>query len=225
MTTYEPETPQEPQGPQEPSPEPEPTTEPGTEPTEPTEPPQEPQEPPAVPESEARIEQISGQLEKLNRHVAKRLGEILGDDAPFFETCEICSFSNTPGMRPSGPLPAEVQAAVYAALGQKTLDDLLDDPHSEVCNECGGKGSVKTRSEVEGQSALPCVKCGALGWLPTDSARGIRPGTAPNGVQPQALESAGGNAPQATPPAELDPRVAELQREGFVVIAPYVATS
>src|SRR4051812_36218629 len=58
-------------------------------------------------ESQARIEGINGQLEKLKKHVAKRLGEILGDDAPYFEDCEICSFSKTPGMRPMGPLPAE----------------------------------------------------------------------------------------------------------------------
>lgn len=225
MTTYEPETPQEPQAPQEPAPEPEPTPEPEPEPTEPQEPPQEPQEPPAVPESEARIEQISGQLEKLNKHVAKRLGEILGDDAPFFETCEICSFSNTPGMRPSGPLPAEVQGAVYQALGQASPDEYVEDTHSQVCSECNGFGEVATGSKVGGQAHLSCVNCTGLGWVPTDDARRSRYGTAPNGVQPQALESAGGNAPQATPPAELDPRVRELQAEGYAVIPPYVPTS
>jgi hypothetical protein len=157
-------------------------------------------------ESQARIERVHAQLEKLNKHTAKRLGEILGDDAPFFETCEICSFSNTPGMRPSGPLPPEVQAAVYAALGQASPSDYQTDSHATACPECNGFGEVATGSKVQGQDRLPCVACTGLGWVPTD-------------------ESAGGNAPQATPPAELDPRAVELQREGFVVIAPYKATA
>jgi hypothetical protein len=171
-------------------------------------------------ESSAHIEAIGKKLDNLNKYVARKMGEILGDDAQLFELCEICTFSQTPGWRPSGPLPSEVVTAVMHALGRHATSDYKPDTHSKACDDCGGLGSVATGSQVPGQDKLPCVECKGLGWLATDAERGGFSGASLNGPQPATPAETAGPQPD---PSEYDTlTVAEMKARGGVVIPPYV---
>lgn len=174
------------------------------------------------PSSFARMEEIGKKLDLLQKHVAKRMGEILGDDVALFEICEICSFSNTPGWRPSGPLPDDVVTAIRHALGQAAPSDYLPDTHSQVCPECAGWGQVASGSKVQGQDLLSCKNCNGMGWKATDEAR------QPN-YNGQAPTTPAGQFEAVAPPPETDPAVAaalELVREaGFTAVPPYRPTT
>lgn len=207
--------------PDEPAPTQEPTPEP--EPDVPLpEPEPEPEAEPQEPSSFARMEEIGRKLDGLQKHVAKRLGEILGDDVALFEECEVCSYSNTPGWRPRGPYPVEVANTVMAVLGRADEAEYKADEHSQTCAECGGYGQVASGSKVQGQDLLPCVRCDSRGWTPTDEKR----------QSPWQL-AANGAAPPPSPVADLAPaapelspedaaEVAALKEKGYTVIAPFV---
>jgi hypothetical protein len=196
VTEPEPETSDAP----EPAPEPEPEPEPDTE-----------------PESGAMMEAMGKQLDQLQKHVATRIGKILGDQATEWEECEVCSYWGTPGWRHKGPLPSEVEDVVRAALGQHSLAALKKDQYSDVCTKCDGEGFVSTGSKVPGQQELPCLNCKGLGWVPTPDGQRSGGIFTPNGPQLAAVPPT-----VAAQPAEPDPpEVAALKAQGYMVIAPF----
>jgi hypothetical protein len=195
-------------------------TEPEPEPDD-TEPEPEP-EPDAAPEADsyARVEEIGKQLDKLRQHVAKRLGAILGDDAPFYTECELCTPFGVPGFRPPVDLPPEVQGALYHLLGQHAPSDYQPDKHSTGCPSCNGFGEVATGSKIIGQDRLPCVECNGNGWQATDDARRSKIGAALNGPTP--AEPAPAYAASVVPDIsqEDEAEVARLRGLGYAVIPP-----
>lgn len=217
---------EQPEQPQEAPEAPEAPTDPEAEPETPEQPtePEQPAEPPAEGiQTPEEIEAIAKKLEGLQKHVSKRLGDILGDDAPLYQPCPVCTSFQTPGFVPPIPPPIDVQTEIYHYLGQAAPSDYQEDSHSAVCSKCGGWGEVATGSKVQGQDRLPCIECGGMGWVATDDARRARSGLAPNGLSPSFPPPALEASAMPEQPAEDDPRVAELRREGYAVIPPYKA--
>jgi hypothetical protein len=149
-----------------------------------------PETEPAAPESSAELARRDKALDGLNKHVARRLTEILGDDATAYAPCEICTAFGTPGWRPGGDLPAEVKVVVSHALGVQTADDLEQARDTARCADCGGRGYVRTGSLVADFESAMCLACQGRGWVATDERRRVLIGQAPNGAEPQTLQPA-----------------------------------
>jgi hypothetical protein len=180
---------------------------------------------PSEPDALARITEIDKKLEGLRKHVATRMGVILGEDAQYYVEDPISRWSGVPGWMPPIDLPPDVAAELYHLLGMRSPTDLLPDPHSMECDECGGEGVNLTKSKVQGQTELPCVKCETRGWLPTDDARRAKGATVTNGLAPSyPPPSPVASAVPETQPDE-DPRAVELRQLGYAVIPPYVTAS
>lgn len=199
----------EPQPQPEPHPEPEPEPEPGAEP----------------PDSQAQIEKMAKSLDMLSKHVAKRVGEILGEDANEFEECELCTYWGTPGWRHKGALPEAVEDGLRVAMGDHALAEFKGDEFSRACEKCNGLGYVLTGSKVNGQESLPCLKCKGLGWVAVGNERASGVFVTPNGP------AAGQPAPlvPAVPAAPESPEIIAarelLQHAGHMVIAPFVGAT
>jgi len=97
------------------------------------------------------MERMGKSLDALQRHVSKRITEILGDLAPEWEECELCNYWNTPGWRHKGPLPEAVEDALRVALGGHGIAEFKPDEFSRACEKCNGLGFVLTGSKVTGQ--------------------------------------------------------------------------
>jgi len=204
-----------------------------------TEPAPEPEPEPEAPEEEPDIElAAAGELElelarnarkvslqKLQAHVAKRLGEILGDEAPAYAACPLCTPFETVGWIPPVELHPEHAAMVYAVLNIRPPLELVDDPHSIECDECAGAGANRMPTRVLEQERAVCVKCQGRGWLAKDNARRVAGASLFNG--PTA---------DVTPPLESSsfvPDVAPEQLEeiqrlrdlGYAVVPPFRATA
>lgn len=176
----------------------------------------------AAPDSEADMEAIGKKLDGLQKHVARRMGEILGDEAQHFEECEVCSFFNTPGWRFSGPYPPEVEVAVRTVLGMRAPDDYRPDGYSRQCDKCNGLGECVTGSKVLGQEALPCIDCAAKGWIAVGDERKQIAMFTPNGPQPTAVAPTPTFEPQPDPSEYDGLTVAEAKARGGMFIPPYV---
>lgn len=203
-----------------PDPEPDEGTEPEDEPTEPQEPAQapEPQQ-----DTLALLEERGKRFDTLSKHVAKRTGEILGEDATMAMECPLCSFYGMPGWVPTVPPPEELQSALLHYAGLRAPSDYARDGYSSACSKCNGLGEVLTGSQVMGQERLPCYDCQGKGWLAVGPERQAAFGSRPNGVaaatpQPSPLDQAMQPEPVAEPPS-----VAELRQQGYLVVAPIQA--
>lgn len=215
------------------APEPQETETPDLEPEAPQAPPEEgeqgePAEPavpqpegePAEPETSAELARRDKALDALNKHVAKRLTDILGEDATAYTPCEICTAFGTPGWRPGGDLPAEVKVVVSHALGVQTAEDLEQARDTARCADCGGRGYVRTGSLVPDFESAMCLACQGRGWVATDERRRVLIGGEPNGAR------SGTNAQDVTITRDYNeaipepPAAAELRAAGYVVMAP-----
>jgi hypothetical protein len=179
-----------------------------------------PEPEPAEPETSAELAKRDKALDGLNKHVAKRLTEILGDDATAYAPCEICTAFGTPGWRPGGDLPAEVKVVVSHALGVQTADDLEQAEDTARCGACGGRGYVRTGSLVPDFESAMCLSCQGRGWVATDERRAVLIGQAPNGATAQALEPAFPTGRDYNEAIPEPPAAAERRAAGWVVMAP-----
>jgi hypothetical protein len=179
-----------------------------------------PETEPAAPESSAELARRDKALDGLNKHVARRLTEILGDDATAYAPCEICTAFGTPGWRPGGDLPAEVKVVVSHALGVQTADDLEQARDTARCADCGGRGYVRTGSLVADFESAMCLACQGRGWVATDERRRVLIGQAPNGAEPQTLQPATHDYRDYNDAIPEPPAAAELRAAGYVVMAP-----
>lgn len=154
------------------------------------------------------------------KYLSKNMSELLGDEAIDYTECPACNYTNTPGFLHVSPCPPELMGFVYDwALGPKP-EDLKDDPHSKECDECAGNGKNATKSKVQGQDNLPCVKCNGIGWLPTDDARRPHSSVVPNGPTPLYPPPSSVASGVPVVQAEEDPEVQRLRQLGYAVIPP-----
>jgi len=152
------------------------------------------------------MEKMGKSLDALQRHVAKRITDILGDVAGEWEECEICNYWNTPGWRHKGPLPQEVENVLYVALNQASPRALKKDEYSRVCDKCDGYGVVSTDAKVQGQESLQCLGCKGMGWVPVGSERASGAFATVNG-------------PAAAPPAQVTPQPSAVPESPEVAAA------
>lgn len=152
-------------------------------------------------------------LDQLAGHVAKRYGEILGDDLDGFVPCALCS-PWFPGIRLPVMPDYETVSAVKVAIGEDPDPPLMQDRHSIECSDCGGLGKVLTGSKVSTQKSAQCLSCGGTGWQPTDNKRQAGSVVAPSAPPYQPVPGevlANGDEP---------PEVAKLKELGFIVVPP-----
>jgi rubrerythrin len=161
--------------------------------------------------SEKEIEARFDKLRKEQERHAKRVGEILEEDAQQLLVCELC-WPLAPGFR--WPLIEEEQrSAVLTAVGISPEPDLRQDKHSTVCPDCDGYGKVATGSKVEGHKSETCMACNAFGWV------GPRK-TMKSEVAAPAAPPAVVNGPHPEAPLDPDREAARqaAQAAGFMVI-------
>jgi hypothetical protein len=172
------------------------------------------------PSTEAVSEEIGKKLDKLQKYVANKMGDILGEDTTLFEICEVCSYTNTPGWRLSGPYPPDVELAVRHAMGQHAQTEYKMDGYSAVCDKCDGLGQTQSRSKVPGQDLLVCFGCKGRGWIPVGSERGGTPLVAQNGGTLHNEEN-GQTFDVIDVQTRADsPEVAALKAQGYIIIDP-----
>jgi len=156
------------------------------------EPPQEPQEPQGL--SEKEIESRFEKLEKERQRHAKRVGEILEEEAQELVPCELC-WPPAPGFR-FPQMPEEQRSAVMTAIGFAGTPELEEAKDARQCPDCKGEGQVKTGSKVPGYDAMPCAACqgrGAVGERFAEkivASRTTGAGVVVNGPQSEAPLSA-----------------------------------
>lgn len=172
------------------------------------------------PSTEAVSEEIGKKLDALQKHVAKKMGDILGEDVTMFEVCEVCSYTNTPGWRLSGPYPPDVETAVRHAMGQHAPAEYKTDGYSSVCTQCEGLGQTQSRSKVPGQDLLVCYGCKGRGWVPVGPERGGAPLVVQSGDTISNAENGEVYAVTAVEPELDSPEIAKLKADGYIIIQP-----
>jgi hypothetical protein len=177
-------------------------------------------EPDAEIESSARIEEIGKKLDQLGKHVARRMGDILGEDAQLYRPCMCGELFQTPGwLPPIDPTP-DAQAFMYHWMGQRSPSDLISDPYSKPCETCKGEGALASWSRKADAAPLPCPDCESKGWIATSPKRGAVGGALPNGPLPAQPGESISPAPPLV--ASDTPEAAALRAAGWVVLPPPV---
>ena len=200
----------------EPQPEPGPDDEPGA--------PQEPSAPEPEPvETQALLEERGKRFEKLSQHVAKRTGEILGEDATIVQECPLCTYWGMPGWIPTVDPPQDLQAHLMHYMGQRAASDFQRDQYSAACSKCNGLGEVLTGSHVFGQERLPCFDCKGMGWIAVGDERRSGVLALANGVAAPSAPLAPADAAMSPAPLDEPPEVAALRSQGYLVVAPLPA--
>lgn len=178
----DPEPVQEPTGEPESDPEPEDDPEPEEDPDDPQEPGDEQLRQQALAEqglSEKELEKGFQRLEAEAQRHAKRIGEIMGEDATMLVACELCA-PNLPGFRFPHIPPDDVVQRVRVAIGLADFTELAKAEHVRECDKCRGRGSVLSGSKVPGKETVQCPPCKGNGFLhiggtPTPVAADVAP--------------------------------------------------
>lgn len=148
--------------------------------------------------SDREIQSAMDKLAREEERHAKRVGDIMGEDALVLVKCELCA-PGIPGFRFPVQPDDETTQAVRKAIGDAPPEDYKQSPDADVCEACGGLGRQLTGSLVPEHRTKPCSRCLGAGWLDKTQA--------PTAPTPQSLDV--GRAPIAeTFPAdvpEVDP--------------------
>lgn len=161
----------------------------------------------------AEVERINKALAREAQRHAGRVVEIMGADSDILEQCPLC-LPLIPGFRYPTPPVAEQLAAVKEAIGEPATPNYRPDQYSKVCDVCDGLGGVLTGSKVANQATLPCIKCGAQGWLPIGPER--------QGAQAAPINGGAPPVSYTLPPVDTPdpPEVASLKALGYIVVPP-----
>lgn len=166
-------------------------------------------------EIEARIKK----LDTLRDNTAKRVSDILGEDAIAYRPCPLCAdgvVGHVPDVAGGGAVPDEVFAAVQRYLGLPDPDTFSNHPNFKRCEACKGRGEVITGSSVPNYMLTGCPECGTKGYI-VDGQLPV-PG-ATNGTTEPAPVITGPTAPDNLPPEAV--RLKEL---GYMIVPPMQPT-
>jgi hypothetical protein len=122
-------------------------------------------------EAQQRI--VDEQAKKLDRAEKAYTGKVLdalGAELSGFLPCELCA-PFYPGLRLPVPLTAEQTGALRAIVGLPSLETMIQDKYSTVCDDCDGKGKVLTGSAVPQYASTKCLTCKGKGWVPVGDER------------------------------------------------------
>ncbi len=140
---------------------------------------------------EKEIEKMLKRVDSANTTYAKRLADILGEEAGVLETCPRCAapffgFIWPPAMR---PVSDDVKTAVLLSVGEEPELVTKADPYSRRCDICDGAGRVLTGSKITRERQIRCLRCDGRGWIPVGDERTIpanREQAIPTGAVPVA---------------------------------------
>src|SRR5438132_442011 len=167
------------------APEPESPEQAPVEPSEPTEPPAEgeeqgeqpdaaetpPEEPapgtPAGAVGDKELEKMFKRVETANAAYAKKLGDIMGEEATVLQECPLCAapflgFIFPPAMK---PVSAEVKAKVLTAVGEEVSQVSERDRYARQCDSCKAMGQTLSGSRTNRDRTLTCYECQGRGWI------------------------------------------------------------
>lgn len=161
-------------------------------------------------EIEARYQRLGNE----NARHARRVSEIMADDATALIQCPVCMDGIAGWIYPPdvAPLPDEAVARIRQVIGLPDLTTFEDATDASQCPACKGLGKVKTGSNVPGYEVKECGRCASRGWISL--------GVPVNGA---VLEEPAGEimtGPTVYPVENDDPQVRQLRQRGFTVIPP-----
>jgi hypothetical protein len=175
-----------------------------------------PLEEPSAPHalSEADLDKRGQKLDAENVRHAKRVSEIMADDAPNLIPCPVCmdGIAGWVFLPEVQQLPPEAITRIRQLIGLPDLTTYDQAKFATQCPDCHGMGEVKTGSLVNGFEVTTCETCKKQGWVRTTPYQAN--GTAPD------------EAPAVTGPTiyglevQPDPEIAHLRERGFTVIPP-----
>lgn len=130
---------------------------------------------PTGPQSEREIEKANAALEKEHVRHAKRISEIMGEDALDLVVCEACA-TNMAGFHwPSSVYPdGSPERVMYEVLSGGGSTTPKQPEFLKTCVSCNGLGDWRTGSYKESCQFITCGDCGGKGY--TDE-RDVRPAT------------------------------------------------
>lgn len=169
----------------------------------------------AAPLTEKEIERAYKKLESLRTTNARRIGEILKEDAQVLVPCPVCS-GFAPGFvwpREVSPPSEEAVAGMRALMGDAAREQLKPHPDAEPCETCDCLGQVVTPSHVPGYDVVPCPSCSGAG-------RHLRAATVTNGSTPTPIVTGPTVTGPATPAPELTPELQSLREQGWLIAPP-----
>jgi hypothetical protein len=121
---------------------------------------EEPPPPRAANNMEASLRKLDNEAE---RH-AKRIREIMGEDADALVQCELCP-PNFGGWRFDGSPTEEVTKRVRVAIGLPDVSNFAMSATEKPCDDCRGLGKVRTGSLVPGRETVTCDACAGKGYV------------------------------------------------------------
>jgi hypothetical protein len=117
-------------------------------------------------DGEAAVNKAIPKLEAEAARHAKRIIEIMGDDAAGLCVCELC-LPAIPGYRWDGAPDAATTEAVRIAIGLPDLSNFRPSATEAVCDDCSGLGKVRTGSHVAKYETATCDACQGKGYRHT----------------------------------------------------------
>lgn len=179
----------------------------------------EPTEPEAVetPQmDEKEIAKAFKALDKLREHVARRVDDIMGEDALQLIPCPACQDVAPGYVWPPNifALSPEAEAGTRLLLGMQQPTDLEPHPAAAICETCNGKGQVQTPSKVPGYDVVDCPTCAATGRILTSNVVQFQFSTGSVETQPVVTGP-------TTIPTDLPPEAQALKDAGWMVVPPF----
>jgi hypothetical protein len=174
-----------------------------------------PTEPTPQGASQEEIEAAFKKLAKLDEHVARRVGEIMGDESLNLIRCPVCTPVAPGWIYPPqiAPLEPEQIAGMRALMGIQDAENLAEHPAFKQCPDCLGEGRVKTGSHRDGYESAECPTCAGLGYK-----QDLRGQIVANGPQPAPLDAP--LYPAEPIPAELPADLAAYKAKGWLIAPP-----
>lgn len=170
-------------------------------------------EPAQPPRDDREVEKLRKKMDAEDERHARRITEILGEDAIHLVQCPMCMHFASGWFFPPNtfPLPEENVAAAKVLLGVPNMEAYKTHPGFKQCEECDGLGEVLTGSKRQGYQLSTCPGCAAKGW----KGSVIAP---QNGTPPDE------DVPVMTGPTTFEaddaPEIQALRARGFLVVPP-----
>lgn len=163
---------------------------------------------------EKEIERRQQKLENENVRHAKRLGDIMGDDATALIPCPVCMDGIAGWIYPpdAAPLNPDQVSRIRTVIGLPDYTTFRQADDATTCPACDGLGETITGSHVPGYETKTCSRCNKTGYILT-------------GQHVERVNGAAEPAPVLTGPTVVgepanDPEIQHLRERGFTVIPP-----
>jgi hypothetical protein len=158
--------------------------------------------PPAVQGmDEKAMERMHKRVAQASATYAKKISEILGDEAQMLELCPRCVDGGFPGfIFPAlmAPVDPKTKAAVLLSIGEEASEATEPDKYARQCDSCKGAGVTLSGSRRTRDRLLTCHDCVGRGWIAVGPER--------QGNQTRVVETTtvNGNEETHEPQPEVD---------------------